>query len=168
MALKWKKEDLKTLAQKKMDMANEACEAAIYAGMDVELTNGTEHFSFETKDQINISNMMKAVQMGATKYAYHKDSGETVSDCIMYSAVDIVKIYVACETCVTYQTTYCNKLKKWIEREQDKNVLASITYGSALPSDLQAELQEIMDDTQEEVQRILANITQQAAGGGNA
>ena len=168
MALKWKKEDLKTLAQKKMDMANEACEAVIHNGVDVELSGGTEHFSFEDKDQINIDSMMSAVRMGATKYAYHKDSGETVSDCVMYSAVDIVKIYVACKTCVTYQTTYCNKLKKWIEREQDKNVLASITYGIALPSDLQEELQEIMDGTQEEVQRILANITQQAAGGGNA
>ena len=164
MALKWKKTDLRTLAQKKIDMANDACEATIHAGVDVELTEGTEHFSFEDKDQINIDSMMNAVQMGATKYAYHKDSGDTVSDCIMYSAADIVKIYVACKTCVTYHTTYCNKLKKWIEREQDKNVLAAITYGSALPEDLQAELAEIMNGTQEEVERILANMAQKAGG----
>ena len=93
MALKWKKTDLRTLAQKKIDMANDACEATIHAGVDVELTEGTEHFSFEDKDQINIDSMMNAVQMGATKYAYHKDSGDTVSDCIMYSAADIVNGY---------------------------------------------------------------------------
>ena len=33
MALKWKKEDLKTLAEKKVEMANSTCEALIYAGI---------------------------------------------------------------------------------------------------------------------------------------
>ena len=45
MALKWKKSDLMTLAEKKVQMANETCQSLIYAGIDVQLTTGQEHFS---------------------------------------------------------------------------------------------------------------------------
>lgn len=39
-----------------------ASEAAIYAGMDVETTQGTEHFSLEKNDQINLTTAVNAVQ----------------------------------------------------------------------------------------------------------
>ena len=41
MALKWKKSDLLTLAEKKVQMANDTCQSTIYNGIDVELTTGT-------------------------------------------------------------------------------------------------------------------------------
>ena len=70
MALKWKKEDLKTLAEKKVEMANSTCEALIYAGIDVELSGGTEHFALEPNDQTNIDSMFTAITLGATQYPY--------------------------------------------------------------------------------------------------
>ena len=111
MALKWKKNDLMTLAEKKVQMANETCQSLIYAGIDVQLTTGQEHFSLEPNDQTNIDSMFTAVTLGATQYPYHSDGAQ----CKMYSAVDIVTLYVAYKTFVTKQTTYCNFLKIWGE-----------------------------------------------------
>ena len=50
-----------------------ASEAAIYAGMDVETTQGTEHFSLTEKDQINLTTAKNAVDKGAAAYPYHAD-----------------------------------------------------------------------------------------------
>lgn len=63
MALKWKKSDLLTLAEKKVQMANDTCQGTIYNGIDVELTTGTEHFSLEPNDQTNIDSMFTAVTL---------------------------------------------------------------------------------------------------------
>lgn len=156
MALKWKKNDLMTLAEKKVQMANETCQSLIYAGIDVQLTTGQEHFSLEPNDQTNIDSMFTAVTLGATQYPYHSDGAQ----CKMYSAVDIVTLYVAYKTFVTKQTTYCNFLKIWVNREADKDVLAGITYGSELPSDLNAEMEEILTAAAAEIQAIIGKMQQ--------
>ena len=48
MGLVWRKDDLLTLSEKQLSMANETCQQKIYAGIDVELSGGTEHFSLST------------------------------------------------------------------------------------------------------------------------
>ena len=65
MGLVWRKDDLLTLAEKQVNMANETCQQKIYAGIEVELSGGTEHFSLETHDQANIESMFTAVTLGA-------------------------------------------------------------------------------------------------------
>ena len=65
MGLVWRKDDLLTLSEKQLSMANETCQQKIYAGIDVELSGGTEHFSLETHDQANIESMFTAVTLGA-------------------------------------------------------------------------------------------------------
>ena len=156
MALKWKKSDLLTLAEKKVQMANDTCQSTIYNGIDVELTTGTEHFSLEPNDQTNIDSMFTAVTLGATQYPYHSDGAQ----CKMFSAADIVTLYVAYKTNVTTQTTYCNFLKIWINRETSKDVLAGIVYGSTLPDDLLAEMNAILASAQEEIQSLIGKLTQ--------
>ena len=142
--------------EKKVQMANETCQSLIYAGIDVQLTTGQEHFSLEPNDQTNIDSMFTAVTLGATQYPYHSDGAQ----CKMYSAVDIVTLYVAYKTFVTKQTTYCNFLKIWVNRETDKDVLAGITYGSELPSDLNAEMEEILTAAAAEIQAIIGKMQQ--------
>lgn len=154
MALKWKKSDLMTLAEKKVQMANDTCQSMIYAGIDVQLTTGSEHFSLEPNDQTNIDSMFTAVTLGATQYPYHSDGNQ----CTMYSAADIFTLYVAYKTFVTKQTTYCNFLKIWINRESDKDVLAGITYGSDLPEDLNAEMEVILAQAAAEIQAIIGKM----------
>ena len=116
-----------------------ASEAAIYAGMDVETTQGTEHFSLTEKDQINLTTAKNAVEKGAAAYPYHAD-GEM---CRIFTAEEINAIAQASIAHKIYHTTYCNHLFEWIRRA-DAAELAGITYGAELPDDLAAHMQEIL------------------------
>ena len=116
-----------------------ASEAIIYAGMDVETTQGTEHFSLTEKDQINLTTAKNAVEKGATAYPYHAD-GEM---CRIFTADEINAISQASIAHIIYHTTYCNHLFEWIRRA-GATELAGITYGAELPDDLAAHMQEIL------------------------
>ena len=116
-----------------------ASEAAIYAGMDVETTQGTEHFSLTEKDQINLTTAKNAVDKGAAAYPYHAD-GEM---CRIFTAAEINAIGQASIAHKIYHTTYCNHLFEWIKRA-DAAELTGITYGAELPDDLAAHMQEIL------------------------
>ena len=116
-----------------------ASEAAIYAGMDVETTQGTEHFSLTEKDQINLTTAKNEIDKGAPVYLYHTD--DTL--CRIFTAEEIKAIAQASVAHIIYHTTYCNHLFEWIRRA-DTAELAGITYGAELPDDLAAHMQEIL------------------------
>lgn len=116
-----------------------ACNAAITAGMDVTTTQGTEHFSLQETDQINLTAAVTAVQQGAAGYPYHAD-GEL---CRMFSAAEIGAVGQASIAHKLYHTTYCNHLFAWIRRASAAE-LAGITYGAELPEDLAASMQALL------------------------
>ena len=116
-----------------------ASEAAIYAGMDVETTQGTEHFSLTEKDQINLTTAKNEIDKGAPVYLYHTD--DTL--CRIFTADEIEAIAQASVAHIIYHTTYCNHLFEWIRRA-DAAELAGITYGAELPEDLATHMQEIL------------------------
>lgn len=155
MGLTWKKSNLPTLAEKKAAIVSQACQEVIYAGIDVELSTGRKHFSLATHDQANIDSMFAAVTLGATEYPYHEDGGK----CVMYPAQDIISLYVAYKSFVTQQTTYCNFLRVWINRESDLQVLGEIVYGSQLPDDLATEMQEVLEAANRQIQGIIGALS---------
>lgn len=116
-----------------------ASEAAIKAGMDVETTQGTEHFSLEETDQINLKTATDDVKAGAAFYPYHAD-GEL---CRIFTAAEINAIGEASKAHKLYHTTYCNHLFDWIRRATASE-LAGITYGAELPADLAASMQALL------------------------
>ena len=116
-----------------------ACNAAITAGMDVTTMQGTEHFSLQETDQINLKTATDDVKAGAVFYPYHAD-GEL---CRIFTAAEINAIGEASKAHKLYHTTYCNHLFDWIRRA-DAAELAGITYGAELPDDLAAHMQEIL------------------------
>ena len=116
-----------------------ASQAAIYAGMDVETTQGTEHFSLTEKDQINLTTAKNEIDKGAPVYLYHTD--DTL--CRIFTAEEINAIAQASVAHIIYHTTYCNHLFEWIRRA-DAAELAGITYGAELPDDLASHMQEIL------------------------
>lgn len=116
-----------------------ACNAAITAGMDVTTTQGTEHFSLQETDQINLTAAVTAVQQGAAGYPYHAD-GEL---CRMFTAAEIGAVGQASIAHKLYHTTYCNHLFAWIRRATAAE-LAGITYGAELPDDLAASMQALL------------------------
>ena len=159
MAIEWKKNDLPTLAQKVADDASETCQNFIYAGIDVELSGGTQHFSLMPNDQTNIDSMFAAITLGASEYPYHPDGGK----CVMYSAADIITLYSEYKSFVTKQTTYCNALRQWAKRETDPNVIGSIYYGCTLPEDLEKEVEGILSAAQAQIVAIINKLS--ASGG---
>ena len=102
----------------------------------------TEHFSLDSYDQNNITNMFYSVMAGVEEYPYHADGKE----CTTYSKSDIVAIYVAAQSTITYHTTYNNMLRVLVNRTNDVETLAGITYGMELPQDLAAIMQENIDN----------------------
>ena len=118
-----------------------ACNAAIVAGMDVETTQGTEHFSLEETDQINLTTAYNAVLSGAPAYPYHADHGL----CRLFTADEIKAISAASIQHKLYHTTLCNHLLTWARRAETEEELDGITYtADNLPEDLAANMAAIL------------------------
>ena len=83
-----------------------SCNAAITAGMDVETTQGVEHFSLQETDQINLTTALSAIQNGSAGYPYQAD-GQL---CRLFSAKEIQDIAEASIKHKLYHTTLCNHL----------------------------------------------------------
>ena len=127
-------------ADKETEISN-TCNAAIIAGMDVETSQGTEHFSLEETDQINLSAALTAVQAGAAGYPYHAD-GQL---CRMFTAAEIQAIAQASVQHKLYHTTLCNHLLTWARRAETAEELAGISYtADNLPEDLAANMAEVL------------------------
>lgn len=120
-----------------------SCNAAITAGMDVETTHGTEHFSLQETDQINLTTALSAVQSGASGYPYHAD-GQL---CRLFTAAEIQAIAAASVKHKLYHTTLCNHLLTWARRAETKEELSGITYAAeGLPEDLAANMASVLEE----------------------
>ena len=118
-----------------------SCNAAITAGMDVETTQGTEHFSLQETDQINLTTALSAVQSGAAGYPYHAD-GQL---CRLFTAAEIQAIAAASVRHKLYHTTLCNHLLTWARRAETKEEISGITYAAdGLPEDLAANMAAVL------------------------
>ena len=118
-----------------------SCNDAITAGMDVETTQGTEHFSLQETDQINLTTALSAVQSGASGYPYHAD-GQL---CRLFTAAEIQAIAAASVRHKLYHTTLCNHLLTWARRAETKEELSVITYASdGMPEDLAANMAAVL------------------------
>lgn len=99
MAIEWKKNDLPTLAQKVADDASETCQNSIYAGIDVELSDGTQHFSLMPNDQTNIDSMFAAITLGASEYPYGPSGESTMLiDANTFSTIAAGAVQVSANT----------------------------------------------------------------------
>jgi hypothetical protein len=108
-----------------------ACEAAIFLGVDVDMSKGTEHFSLTLNDQTNIGNLVLQAQGGAS-VLYHAD-GQL---CRIFAPEEMLTVAEAAIKHKTYHTTLCNHLNVWVRRTTDEAKLAAIHYDSKLPKDL--------------------------------
>lgn len=142
----------------KLNELRNYCNGAIESGVDVSTSNSgntTEHFSLDSYDQNNITNMFYSVMAGVEEYPYHADGKE----CTTYSKSDIVAIYVAAQSMITYHTTYNNMLRVLVNRTTDINDLAGIVYGMELPEDLNALMQSNIAAAQAQIQKILTTLS---------
>lgn len=120
----------------KLSEIGRACEQTIYAGVDVELPGGTEHFSLTEKDQINLFGKQAQMAAGAERFEYHQDG----HPCRYYSKEEIQMIVETALGFVTYHTTYCNALNIWVSSLEDVDVVGAVVYGCEVPEEYQSEV----------------------------
>ena len=127
-------------AAKEKELSN-ACNAASVAGMDVETSRGTEHFSLQETDQINLTAAYNAILSGAASYPYHAD-GQL---CRMFTAEEITALSNASISHKLYHTTLCNHLLTWARRAETAEELRGIAYSAdGLPEDLAANMAQVL------------------------
>jgi len=134
--------NLEAVRTAKLAELDAAAQTVITGGCDVTLADGTTgHISLTAEDQINLSTAQAAVQAGAAGYPYHLD-GEL---CKIYAAADILAMGKAAVQYILYHTTLCNHLLTWARRAATAEELSGITYGAALPDDLKANMEAIIN-----------------------
>ena len=123
-------------AAKKREIS-QACETAIYSGVDVTLTDGsTEHFSLTEHDQLNLFGKQVQLAAGTTELEYHADG----QPCRYYSAKDMQIITSMAMAFVSYHTTYCNAVNMWISGTQSTEEIQQIYYGADVPEQYQSDV----------------------------
>lgn len=126
-------EEVKTMKLQEIGMA---CEQSIYAGVDVALPSGTEHFSLTEKDQINLFGKQAQMAAGAERIEYHQDG----CPCRYYTKEEMQMIVETAFGFVTYHTTYCNALNIWVAFAETVEDVNGITYGCKIPEEYQSEV----------------------------
>lgn len=125
----------------KLSSLSETCNQTIVAGMDVETTEGIEHFSLEETDQINLTTALSAIGQGAKGYPYHADK----KLCRMFTAVELKAIAEKATAHKLYHTTLCNHLLILTRRATTTAELDKITYSAdCLPPDLAENMKKIL------------------------
>ena len=131
-------EEIKT---EKLSSLSEICNQTIVAGMDVETTEGIEHFSLEETDQINLATALSAIELGAKGYPYHADK----KLCRMFTAVELKAIAEKATAHILYHTTLSNHLLTLVRRATTTAELDKITYSAdCLPPDLAENMKKIL------------------------
>lgn len=126
---------------KKLSNLSETCNQTIIAGMDVETTEGVEHFSLEETDQINLTTALSAINQGAKGYPYHADK----KLCRMFTAIELKAIAEKATAHKLYHTTLCNHLLILARRATTTAELDEITYSAdCLPLDLAQNMQKVL------------------------
>lgn len=134
--------DLEQERAQKIEYLSNSCNAAILNGVDVETTQGTEHFSLEETDQINLTTAYNAVMTGMAGYPYHADK----TLCRMFSADEIKSVSDAAVYHKMYHTTLCNHLMMWARRVETVEELDLITYSeNNMPEDLKENMDAIIN-----------------------
>ena len=123
-------------AAKKREIS-QACETAIYSGVDVKLSDGsTEHFSLTEHDQLNLFGKQVQLAAGTTELEYHADG----QPCRYYSAKDMQIITSMAMAFVSYHTTYCNAVNMWIAGCETADEIQQIYYGADVPEQYQSDV----------------------------
>ena len=122
------------------EMSN-TCNKVITNGFDVTLSDGNSyHFSLTTQDQLNRITLSSMVANGETQIPYHAD-GEL---CRFYSAEDINTIITTATQFKTYQVSYFNALKAYIESMTDIETIGAVTYGMEIPAEHQSDVLKVL------------------------
>lgn len=128
----------------KIDQLSDMGEVTIFAGTDVELTDGTvKNFTYDLEDQSNLLNaifIIQALDDLTITIPYH-GHGEP---CELYSALDILATYISLQIFSTTVQTLTNMRINWVRSCATKDEVRAIEFDTPLPEDWQARADAIL------------------------
>ena len=134
-------ENLSDVKNAKISEMNNICNTTILNGFDIELSdNQTYHFSLDYTDQTMISKLNDKAIAGETFLPWHWDNGT----CKIFLPEDIKKINAAMEELITFQITYFNSLRDYINSMRKVDKVMGVTYGVKIPEQHQSEVLKIL------------------------
>lgn len=145
---------LEEAKENKIKELSAACNAAITTGTDVELAEGTYHFSFSRDDQTNIKNLFDMTIATKMLAAYHADGGEV----ILYSYDDIARLYVAEQKWIIQNTTHYNMLKQLISQKESIEEVNEMTFTTELTGGCKERFDAIMEQSIAALDKMLENL----------
>lgn len=151
-----KPEELQNFIERKISALSETCEKTIYNGLELELSEGKEHFEYKNQDQTNIKAMFDAVVFGAEKYPYQSEDGK----CRVFTAQDIITLYTSLEGLRTAQLTYYHQLKDLVNTLETEEEINAVTYGQELKGEYLQHYNEMMTVAEEQMQLVLSKVVQ--------
>ena len=136
-----------------LDKFSKICTSSIDKGQEVETSEGKYLFSFDSNDQINLKEAFDLALLTKRSIPYHANG----IDCMMWNALDIVKIYCANAHAKIYHTTYCNLLNNICRESDDKDYIFSLHYGMPLPSKQNLILYSIMAESEKVFKKVFTD-----------
>lgn len=129
---------LEEIKESKVVEMNIAQQAAIQAGVDIELADGaTEHFSLTDHDQTSLIGLQGRVDAGEEQIPWH--TSDESEHCKFYTNADMAMITSAAMEYVTWHITYFRDLRIYIRSLQTKEEVEAVTYGMDIPQEYQSE-----------------------------
>lgn len=126
---------LEELKEWKIDQLSLMGEQTIFNGADIELTDGTiKNFTYDLEDQSNLLNAMFIIQAldDLTITIPYHGHGEP---CELYSALDILAIYIGLQIFSTTVQTIVNMKINWVRECETKEEVRAITFETPLPDE---------------------------------
>ena len=122
----------------KIGQLSDMGEATIFAGTNVELTDGTvKNFTYDLEDQSNLLNaifIIQALDDLTITLPYH-EHGQA---CELYKALDILAIYISLQIFSTTVQTFTNMRINWVRSCATKDEVRAIEFDTPLSEDWQA------------------------------
>lgn len=107
------------------------------AGVDVEISTGTEHFPLTDEDVTFLMGKQFEIMSGTSEKISYQDSE---NHCKFYSLEDMQIIIQQALLFVNYQTTYRNNLCEWVEQCSTSDEVVAVSYGGEIPEEYQNEV----------------------------
>ena len=126
----------------KISEMSRICNQTIENGFDLQMTDGTtEHFSLTTQDQLNLTTLSAMIQSGLQSIPYHADGNL----CKFYSAEDMKNLINYGTKFITYQTTYFNSLRNYINSLESADEIKAVAYGMEIPAEYQSDVLKLLE-----------------------
>lgn len=109
----------------------------VAAGVDVELSTGTQHFPLQDEDQRFLMGKQLELSGSDAEKVSYQDSD---NHCMLLSRNDMQKIITTALAYVNVKTTYRNNLCEWVDQCETKEEVDNIVYGASIPEEHQNEV----------------------------